>query len=60
MSQKDRSAASAQVSHADADKHLDAISAILDQAKTGTLTKAQTDALKKHVAELRQLLQQSK
>ncbi|MEO6239538.1 MAG: hypothetical protein ABIQ52_21280 [Vicinamibacterales bacterium] len=60
MSQADRSTAAAQVSHADADKQLDAISAILNQSKTGTLTKAQTDALKKHVADLRQLLQQSK
>ena len=46
--------------HAEVDKHLDAISAILNQSKTGTLTKAQTAALKKHVAELRQLLQQGK
>ena len=43
--------------HSEADKHLDAISAILNQTKTGTLTKAQTAALKKHVVELRQLLQ---
>ena len=43
---------------ADANKHLDAISAILDQSKTGALTKAQTDELKKHVAELRALLNQ--
>ena len=60
MSQADRSTAAAQLSHVDADKQLDAISAILSQSKTGTLTKAQTDALKKHVAELRQLLQQRK
>ena len=44
--------------HAEADKHLDAISAILEKSKTGTLTKAQTTELKKHVAELRKLLQQ--
>jgi len=45
---------------ADIEKHLDAISAILDRSKTGTLTKAQTAALKKHVADLRILLQQSR
>ena len=37
-------------------RHLDAISAILDQSKTGTLTKTQTTELKKHVDELRALL----
>jgi hypothetical protein len=56
----DQPKAPGQSSHAEADKHLDAISAILNQSKTGTLTKAQTAALKKHVAELRQVLQQSK
>jgi hypothetical protein len=45
-----------QAGPSEADKHLDAISAILDQSQTGTLTKAQTDSLKKHVAELRLLL----
>jgi hypothetical protein len=45
---------------AEADKHLDAISAILDASKTGTLTKAQTTELKKHVAALRKLLQEPK
>jgi hypothetical protein len=44
----------------EADKHLDAISAILDRSETGTLTAAQTAALKKHVAELRVLLNQPK
>jgi hypothetical protein len=48
------------MAHADADKHLDAISAILNHSKTGALTKAQTTELKKHVAELRTLLSQSK
>jgi hypothetical protein len=43
--------------HAEADKHLDAIDAILAKSKTGTLTKAQTTELKKHVEELRKLLQ---
>jgi len=51
--------AAVQAGHADADKHLDAISAILNKSKTGTLTKIQTAALKKHVAELRLLLQAS-
>jgi len=40
----------------DVTKHLDAISAILDQSKTGALTKMQTTELKKHVADLRALL----
>lgn len=56
----DQAKAADQVGHSEADKHLDAISAILNQSKTGTLTKTQTAALKTHVAELRQLLQQSK
>jgi hypothetical protein len=60
MAPADQAKAAAQVGHADADKHLDAISAILNQSKTGTLTKAQTAAVKKHVAELRQVIQQSK
>jgi hypothetical protein len=41
---------------ADVSKHLDAISAILDQSQTGTLSKTQTAELKKHFAELRTLL----
>lgn len=57
MDPKDREQASAQVNHAEADKHLDAISAILNSSKTGALTRAQTTELKKHVDELRQLLQ---
>lgn len=60
MAPADQAKAAGQMSHADADKKLDAISAILDKSKTGTLTKAQTAELKKHVAELRQLLQQSR
>lgn len=58
MAPADQTKAAEQVGHSEADKHLDAISAILNQSKTGTLTKTQTAALKKHVAELRQLLQQ--
>ena len=49
--------AKAQVGQSEADKHLDAISAILNDSKTGALTKAQTTELKKHVDALRQLLQ---
>lgn len=49
-----------QAGHSEADKHLDAISAILARSKTGTLTRAQTTELKKHVAELRALLKQGK
>ena len=54
----DQQKAAEQAGHSEADKHLDAISAILEKSKTGTLTKAQTDELKKHVAELRTLLNQ--
>ena len=46
--------------HAEADKHLDAIDAIIAKSKTGTLTKAQTTELKTHLAELRKLLQQQR
>ena len=52
-------AKAAEQGHSEADKHLDAISAILNQSKTGALTRAQTAALKKHVAELRALLNKS-
>lgn len=55
----DQAKAAGQAGHSEADKHLDAISAILDQSKTGTLTKAQRAALKKHVGELRALLNKS-
>jgi hypothetical protein len=48
--------AAEQAGHSEADKHLDAISGILDQSTTGTLTKTQTAALRKHVEELRLLL----
>ena len=57
MSPPDETKASEPAANADATKHLDAITAILDSSKTGTLTKAQTTELKKHVEELRQLLQ---
>jgi hypothetical protein len=52
----DEPKAASPADNSEAEKHLDAISAILDESKTGTLTKAQTAALKKHVAELRMLL----
>ena len=52
--------ASEKTGHAEADKELDAISAILNKSKSGTLTKAQTEELKKHVDQLRTLLGQSK
>jgi hypothetical protein len=45
--------------HSDAERHLDAISEILNKAKNGALDKAQTDELKMHVEQLRQLLKQS-
>ncbi len=60
MAPADQAKAAEQVGHSEADQHLDAISAILNKSKTGTLTKAQTAAIEKHVAELRQLLQKSK
>jgi hypothetical protein len=56
MTPADRASAASAVSMADAQKELDAISAILDKSKTGTLTKAQTAQLKKHVENLRALL----
>jgi hypothetical protein len=52
----DQAKAAVQAGHSEADKHLDAIAAILDQATTGALTAAQTTTLKKHVEELRLLL----
>jgi hypothetical protein len=58
MAPADQAKAAAPEGHSEADKHLDAISAILNASKTGALTKAQTTELKKHVAELRQVLQQ--
>jgi hypothetical protein len=60
MPAADRTTAADAVSHADADKELDAISAILNESKTGALSKTQTADLKKHVEQLRQLLQQGK
>lgn len=42
--------------NADAQKELDAISAILSASQTGALTKAETDQLKQHVDALRALL----
>jgi len=60
MAPADQAKAAAQVSHAEADKHLDAIDAILAKSKTGALTKAQTTELKKHVEQLRALLKQDR
>jgi hypothetical protein len=45
-----------QVKSTEADKHLDAIAAIIDQAQAGALTKEQTAELRKHVDRLRALL----
>jgi hypothetical protein len=56
MNPADQARAADQVNRVEADKHLQAISDILDQSKTGALTKAQTTELKKHVDELRKLL----
>jgi hypothetical protein len=60
MDQTTKGKAAEHMAHSEADKHLDAISAILEKSKTGTLTRAQTTELKKHVAELRALLKQDK
>lgn len=57
MNPADQARAADQVNKVEADKHLKAISDILEESKTGELTKAQTTELKKHVAELRKLLQ---
>jgi len=56
MNPADRAAAAGAVNNADAQKELDAISAILSKSKTGALTRAQTAQLKKHVEALRALL----
>jgi hypothetical protein len=45
---------------AEADKHLDAIQDILNKSKDGKLDKNQTDQIKMHLEELRQLIGQSK
>jgi hypothetical protein len=60
MSTADQAKAAEQVGHSEADKHLDAISDILNKSKTGALTKAQTTELKKHVEQLRVLLKQNR
>ncbi len=52
----DQAKVAEQVTRAESDKHLDAMSAILARAQTSPLTKAQMAELKKHVAELRALL----
>ena len=58
MNPADQARAADQVNRVEADKHLQAISDILDQAKSGALTKEQTTELKKHVDELRKLIGQ--
>ena len=60
MSPSDQTKAAEQVTNAEADKHLDAITEILNASKTGALTKAQTTELKKHVEQLRALLKQGR
>jgi len=60
MAPADQAKAAEQVGHSEADKHLDAISEILNKSKTGALTKAQTTELKKHVEQLRALLKQNR
>jgi len=54
------SATSERSGHAEADKHLDAIQDILNKAKDGKLEKAQTDQIKSHLEQLRQLISQAK
>jgi hypothetical protein len=56
MNPADQARAADQVNRVEADKHLQAISDILAQSKSGALTKAQTTELKKHVDELRKLM----
>ena len=56
MTPEDRTKAASEVSNAEVTKHLDAIDEILSKSKTGTLTKAQTTELKKHVEQLRALI----
>lgn len=59
MAPSDRARAESAVSagpNAEAQKELDAISAIVSGSKTGTLTRAQTAAVKKHVENLRVIL----
>jgi hypothetical protein len=46
--------------HSEADKHLDAIQNILNNAKDGKLDKSQTDQIKSHLEQLRQLIAQAK
>jgi hypothetical protein len=58
MNPADQARAADQVNRVEADKHLQAISDILEQSKNGALTKEQTTELKKHVDELRKLIGQ--
>jgi hypothetical protein len=56
MSPAPTDAAAPAASNADADKHLEAISDILSKAKNGKLDKDQTEQIKMHVDQLRQIL----
>jgi hypothetical protein len=51
---------SARSGHAEADKHIDAIQDILSKAKDGKLDKEQTEQIKTHLEQLRQLIGQAK
>ena len=59
MTPEDRTKAAGEVSNAEVQSHLDAIDEILNASKTGTLTKAQTTELKKHVDQLRAILKKN-
>jgi len=52
--------ASEREGHSEADKHLDAIQDILNKSKDGKLDKEQTDQIKVHLEQLRQLIAQAK
>jgi hypothetical protein len=54
------SSTSATAGHSEADKHFDAIQDILNKSKDGKLDKSQTDQIKTHLEQLRQLMAQSK
>jgi len=52
--------ASERAGHSEADKHIDAIQDILNKAQDGKLDKSQTEEIKTHLDQLRQLLGQAK
>jgi hypothetical protein len=60
QSKPSASPASERAGHSEADKHLDAIQDILNKSKDGKLDKSQTDEIKTHLEQLRQLLGQTK